>query len=316
VEHPLNTRNVLSITYAGNHGFNEPMTNSTLDNFLQNPSKFPAGYLNLPLASPDPRFTSVSQVILKGYSNYNGLSFQLRHAYSHGFVGQVGYTWSHGLQLGTVYDPRNIDLGYSNTGIDNRHQFTSDLVWTMPKLNNKMLDQAVGGWTIGAKVFAYSGRPFSVTNGQIAGQIGTNFSGTFLADLKDASALYKNCPRSSVDTPCLSQSQFVVATTANPSLQQDYLNTPPNSFYGPGYFDIDSQVTKAIHFKERFKLEIGASAFNIMNHPNFGQPSGTVTSTTVGKISGTVSAPVSIYGSGQGAIVSGRVLVLTGKFTF
>jgi hypothetical protein len=29
-----------------------------------------------------------------------------------------------------------------------------------------------------------------------------------------------------------------------------------------------------------------------------------------------VSPPVSIYGSGQGAIVSGRVLVVTGKFSF
>jgi hypothetical protein len=316
IEHPINPRNVLSVTYAGNHGWNEPITNGTVDNFLQNPAKFPTGYLGLPTTSPDPRFSSVSQVLLAGYSNYNGLSVQLRHAYSWGFVGQVGYTWSHGLSLGGVYDPRNIDLGYSNTSIDNRHQMSSDLVWTMPKLKSNLLDRTIGGWTIAGKFFVYSGRPFSVTNGQIAAQISSNFSGTFLADLTDGSALYKNCGRDSVNTPCLSQSQFVVATTSNPSLQKDYGNIPPNSFYGPGYFDIDSQVTKAVRIRERMKLEIGASAYNIMNHPNFGQPSGTVTSTAVGKISSTVSPPVSIYGSGQGAIVSGRVLVLTGKFTF
>src|SRR6202035_1955577 len=114
--------------------------------------------------------------------------------------------------------------------LDNRHQFTADLVWTMPKLSNHLMEKAVGGWTVGGKGFAYSGRPFSVTNGQISAQVGTNFSGTFLADLVDTSALYKNCPRSSVDVPCLSQSQFVVATTSNPSLQQNYGNTPPNSF--------------------------------------------------------------------------------------
>ena len=316
IEHPLNARNVLSVTYAGNHGFNESITNGTLDNFLQNPAKFPAGYLGLPLAAPDPRFSSVSQVQLYGFSNYNGLSVQFRHAYGYGFVGQLGYTWSHGLQLGTVYDPRNLAYGYSNTGIDNRHQMTADLVWNEPKLHNNLLDKTIGGWTVGGKFFVYSGRPFSVTNGQIAAQISANFSGTFLADMVDYSALYKNCPRSAVDTPCLSQSQFVVATTANPSLQKDYGNTAPNDFYGPGYFDIDTTVSKAIRFKERFKFELGASAYNVMNHPNFGQPSGTVTSTTVGKISGTVSPPVSIYGSGQGAIVSGRVLVVTGKFTF
>ncbi len=316
IEHSLNTRNVLAITYSGNHGFNEPITNSTLDNFLQNPSKFPTGYLGLPLAAPDPRFTSVSQGTLIGYSNYNGLSIQLRHAYSHGFVGQIGYTWSHGLSLGGIYDPRNLNMGYSNTAIDNRHQLTSDLVWTMPKLTNHLLERAVGGWTVGGKFFVYSGRPFSVTDSQIAAQVGTNFSATYLADLTDFSAEYKNCGRNAVNVPCLSQSQFVVSTTASPALQTNYGNTPPNNFYGPGYFDIDGQVTKAIRFKERLKLEIGASALNVMNHPNFSTPSGTVTSTAVGKISGTVSQPVSIYGSGQGAIVSGRVIVVTGKFSF
>jgi hypothetical protein len=316
IEHPLNARNILSVTYSGNHGFNEPVTNGTLDNFLQNPAKFPAGYLDLPLASPDPRFTSVSQGTLIGYSNYNGLSVQLRHAYSYGLVGQIGYTWSHGLSLGSIYDPRNLNMGYSNTGIDNRHQLTSDLLWTMPKLKGNLLEKALGGWTVGGKFFVYSGRPFSVTDSQIASQVGTNFSATYLADLTDFSAEYKNCGRNSVNVPCLSQSQFVVSTTANPSLQTNYGNTPPNAFYSPGYFDIDGQITKAIRFKERLKLEIGASALNVMNHANFSTPSGTVTSTAVGKISGTVSQPVSIYGSGQGAIVSGRVIVVTAKFSF
>jgi hypothetical protein len=316
IEHPLNARNILSVTYSGNHGFNEPVTNGTLDNFLQNPAKFPAGYLDLPLASPDPRFTSVSQGTLIGYSNYNGLSVQLRHAYSYGLVGQIGYTWSHGLSLGSIYDPRNLNMGYSNTGIDNRHKLTSDLLWTMPKLKGNLLEKALGGWTVGGKFFVYSGRPFSVTDSQIASQVGTNFSATYLADLTDFSAEYKNCGRNSVNVPCLSQSQFVVSTTANPSLQTNYGNTPPNAFYSPGYFDIDGQITKAIRFKERLKLEIGASALNVMNHANFSTPSGTVTSTAVGKISGTVSQPVSIYGSGQGAIVSGRVIVVTAKFSF
>jgi hypothetical protein len=68
--------------------------------------------------------------------------------------------------------------------------------------------------------------------------------------------------------------------------------------------------------KERLKLEIGANIYNTLNHPNFGQPNGTATGATLGTITTTVSQPVSIYGSGQGAIVSGRVIVATAKFTF
>ncbi|MBZ5622593.1 MAG: carboxypeptidase regulatory-like domain-containing protein [Acidobacteriia bacterium] len=324
VEQPLGNHNVLAATYAGNHGYDETYNNQTLNNYNANPSKFPAGFLGLPTAAPDPRFAAVTQVLLSGYSNYDGLTLQLRHAFSLGFTGQLGYTWSHGLQLGGVYDPGNLNFGYSNSGLDTRHELTADLLWMMPKLRNNLLDRVVGGWTVGVKAFAFSGRPFSVTNGQLGGQIQANFSGTILADLVDPTALGRNCGSGAVNTPCLTQSQFLYTTTSacngstNGCLtaQNNYGNIPPNSFYGPGYFDIDTQVTKTIRIRERMNLQIGASAYNTLNHPNFGLPNGTATGATLGKITGTVSPPVSIYGSGQGAIVSGRVLVLTGKFNF
>ncbi|HJZ99065.1 MAG TPA: hypothetical protein VKE70_21290, partial [Candidatus Solibacter sp.] len=208
------------------------------------------------------------------------------------------------------------DFGYSNTNIDNRHQMTADLVWTMPRLKHSMLEKLVGGWTVGAKVFAYSGRPFSVTNSQLPGQIYANFGGTIYADLLDTSILGRKCGPSSVNTACFTQSQFVVATTNNPGLQTNYGNIPPNSFYGPAYFDIDSQITKTVRIRERMNFQIGASAINTLNHPNFNNPSGTVTSGALGTITGTVSQPVSIYGSGQGAIVSGRVITAVAKFVF
>jgi hypothetical protein len=286
----------------------------------------------LPLAAPDPRFTTVTQVLLSGYSNYDGLSVQLRHAFSYGFSWQMGYTWSHGLQYGyavssgsgAIYSLSNPGFGYTNSGLDNRHNFTADLLWMMPKLRSNLLDRVVGGWTVGVKAFAFTGRPFSVTNGSLGGQINANYSGTILADLVDPTALGKKCGSGAVNTPCLTQSQFIYTTTSacngatNGCLtaQSDYGNIPPNSFYGPGYFDIDTQVTKTIKIRERANLQIGAAAYNTLNHPNFGQPSGTATSASIGKITGTVSPPVSIYGSGQGAIVSGRILVLTGKFNF
>jgi len=316
VEQPLGTRNVLAATYSGNHGFNDSYSNSTVNDYIANASKFPTGFLGLPAVAPDPRFATVTQVLLSGYSNYDGLSLQFRHALSYGFMGQMGWTWSHGLDLLGVYNPQNLAFGYSNSGLDNRHNLTADLIWNMPRLKNALLEHVVGGWTVGVKLYAFTGRPFSVTNGQLGGQIGGTFSGTILADLYDSTALGKHCTSAAVNTPCLTQSQFVVTSTSNLTAQNNWGNTAPSDYYGPGFFDIDTQVTKAVRFRERMRLEIGASAYNTLNHPNFGNPSGTATSATLGTISGTQSPPVSIYGSGQGAIVSGRVLVLTGKFIF
>jgi hypothetical protein len=315
IEQPLGNHNVLALTYAGNHGSNESISNGTLNNYLSSPAKFVTGFLGLPTAAPDPRFNAITQVQLIGINNYNGLSVQLRHTYSYGFQGQLGYTWSHGLAQTAIYDPNNLSYGYSNSALDNRHQLTADLIWNMPKLKNGLLERAAGGWTIGLKLFAYTGRPFTVSNGQLGGQINANFSGTILSDLLDPTALGKHCDTGAILTPCLTQSQFV-QTSSNLSAQNNYGNIPPNAFYGPGYFDVDTMVTKTVRVRERMNFQIGASMYNVMNHPNFGQPNGTSTGATLGTITGTVSQPVSIYGSGQGAIVSGRVIVATAKFTF
>jgi hypothetical protein len=69
-------------------------------------------------------------------------------------------------------------------------------------------------------------------------------------------------------------------------------------------------VTESTHF------EIGADAYNLLNHPNFGLPNGDVNSGNFGLITSTQASPTSIYGTGQGAAVSGRVVVVFGKFVF
>ncbi len=58
-----------------------------------------------------------------------------------------------------------------------------------------------------------------------------------------------------------------------PSLQETgYGNVARNSFYGPGYFDIDATLFKNFPIRERMKLSVGAQAFNLMNHPQLRYP--------------------------------------------
>jgi hypothetical protein len=87
-------------------------------------------------------------------------------------------------------------------------------------------------------------------------------------------------------------------------------------FRGTGYFDTDMQVTKNIPIRERVKFGFGVQMYNLFNHPNFANPSGSVTSSALGTISSTVVPPTSIYGSFQSGTVSGRVIVVAGKLTF
>jgi hypothetical protein len=121
-----------------------------------------------------------------------------------------------------------------------------------------------------------------------------------------------------VKTPCLSTSEFNLATaTATTPAQKDWGNTKPNSFRGPGFASISAQLGKEIRVTESTRFEVGADAYNLLNHANFGIPNADVNKgQTLGTVTTDVSVPTSIYGTGQGAIVSGRVLVVYGKFVF
>ena len=240
IEQPLGPHDVLAVNYSGNHGYDQPLTNAAANAFIGTPSRYPNGFGGLPASAPDPRFQGVTQVYTSGYSNYNGLTAQLRHAFHHGFQGQLFYTWSHALQLGTVYDPKNLSFGYGDTSFDTRHNFTADVIWTSPRWSKRALQSTLGGWTIGTKLYAYSGRPFTVTNSQIPGLLSPSFGGTVLADVLDPSIIGRTC--TDVNTRCFTAAQFAGNS------QRDFGNTSPNGFRGPGFFNIATQVTKAIPY--------------------------------------------------------------------
>jgi hypothetical protein len=164
----------------------------------------------------------------------------------------------------------------------------------------------------------YSGCPFSVTNGGINGTtagLSSTFSGSILADVVHTNVIGRHCSRASVNlsghTPCLATSDFSTA-----AVQADFGNVKPNSFRGPGYFSIAAQLSRSIKVTESTHFELGADTYNLFNHPNFSLPSSDVNSGNFGLITSTQSSPTSIYGTGQGSAVSGRVLVLFGKFIF
>jgi hypothetical protein len=322
IEHQFTAHNVFSINYVGNHGYNLAETvNANMFASAAGVKTYNGTYAGLPTAAPDARFVTVTQYYNNGVSNYNGLTLQYRHSFSYGFTGQLHYTWSHTLGTVAYYNPFNINTGYGSLGFDNRHQMAGDLVWVQPhKFENKIVNALASDWTLGTKMYLYSGAPFSVTDSKIPAQV--NSAGgvlTPLADLLVPSAVNANCGRAAVTAPCLTKSEFATYATASGSgtaIQNDWGNTAPDSFRGPGYFDIDAQISRSFRFKEKMSLTLGIQAYNVLNHANFANPSGTLSSGALGTITTTLGPPTSIYGTGQGASVSGRLAVLSGRFTF
>ncbi|MGB6831111.1 MAG: hypothetical protein WBE41_23900, partial [Terracidiphilus sp.] len=90
-----------------------------------------------------------------------------------------------------------------------------------------------------------------------------------------------------------------------------------NQFLGPHYFDTDFGVVKSFPLGfENANFKFGAQLFNILNHPNFGQPNGDVNSGGFGTITNMANPPTSIFGSFLGGDASPRIVQFKGVITF
>jgi hypothetical protein len=77
---------------------------------------------------------------------------------------------------------------------------------------------------------------------------------------------------------------------------------------GPRFADVDLSGEKDTKLFEGLNFKLRVDAFDILNHPNFGQPSGNTQSSTFGQISSTR------FATSDGG--SSRQLQISGKFVF
>ena len=327
VQQQIGTRYMFSANYVGNHGFDEISANSFQNAFS------PKNFAGLPLTQPDPRFGQIRELNNTSWSNYNGLVTSFRWRISNEFTGLFSYTWSHALDtcsngclerfnafspapgIRAQVSPFGQDgLNYSNADYDIRHGLNANYVYTVPTsyFHNSFLQRALGNWVVAGTVYFHTGYPFTVQNTSvrtaqsIGGATGL-LTQYFIADYLGTG--YPSCGTPNV--ACMSTSMF--ATAAN---QHDFGNIPRNSFRGPGYFDTDMNVSKIFAIHERYRFQIGAYFYNLLNHPNFANPNNNVAVGTFGQTLQTVSPPSSPYGAFQGSAVSGRVIQTQVKFTF
>jgi len=57
-----------------------------------------------------------------------------------------------------------------------------------------------------------------------------------------------------------------------------------DSLLSPGYTDVDFSLMRNFMFREHYNAQFRAEAFNVLNHPNFGQPDATLEDANFGRI--------------------------------
>jgi hypothetical protein len=332
VQKQIGASTAFQVNYVGNHGSQILYTNDWLNSY--DPFDLYGGLV--PFNAPVANYGTVSQVQNGANSNYNGVTFTIRHQFAHWLTGHLNYTYSHNLDdvsnggLFTYGDsilsqicPGSLgQCNYGNTDYDIRHLINGDFVVNPTfHVENSILKQVVNGWQLGSKFMWRTGLPFSVGDDNWQGAIFNGGSTIFAQPIAGTAGQPGSCGRGNASvfgtaTPCLNAAGFVDSASASFEGYTSFSNQGRNQYRGPHYFDMDMALFKTFDIREKLKLGIGAQAFNVFNHPNFGLPDGAIGDSTFGQIGGMTGTPTSPYGNFLGFDSSIRVVQLSAKVQF
>jgi hypothetical protein len=337
VQQAIDSKSRITVAYVGHHGYHEGFPNGTL-NASTGPSSLGAGFgsalTGYPTATPDPRFGGFTEWNSGAVSNNNELTATYTRRMTAGFVVNANYTWAHAIDeisnggllnlaaqgnlLGQI-NPLSLRANnYGNADYDIRNQFNANWVWTEPyHFNNRAANGILGGWVFSENFITRSGLPFTVTDGTTAiGNAGTGVN-------TPAQLTSLNAQQSCVNghSQCFNSADFESANNLGlfPTQRR-------NQFRGPGFFNSDFTFGKNFHVSERIRLTMGASIYNIFNHPNFQPPNSTWVGSSCstgaplggscGQVDGQAAPPTGPYGSFFNGLPAGRVGQIQAKVVF
>lgn len=295
-----------------------------------NASVCPAGFT--PNTRLNCQYSNINTRGNGGYSNYNGVttSLESNNFLKTGAYITARYTYSvakdnlsttfsdaaNNFNLGLT-DPFNPSYDYGYADFDARHRFVSSFVWNLPTekyLSNGFAKHLLGGWTLNGIFLAASGAPFTIydcTNASETTCIRLKPTGNI--DFGKPSTIRSNGVNTFIWTD-LSKQTASTFTDASGGTEVGPFPTdvaPRNAFRGPGYWNFDFGIVKAIRFTERYNLQLRMEMIDAFNHSIYLLNPGTV------DFSSGNAVTVSKQGSGSSRNTpSNRTIQLSAKFNF
>ncbi|HEY4379421.1 MAG TPA: TonB-dependent receptor [Acidobacteriaceae bacterium] len=227
---------------------------------------------------------------LEGSNNYNSLQVSYQKFLSNNGTSLIAnYTWSRLLGYGSDSTLFN-SLGYraplvpgaymkkeyGNLGFESENVFHLGAVWKLPMgrgrrfLNHPgVLEVALGGWNASGILTYQSGQAVTV-----GCTVTTSNTGGCYA-LPQTGQQYNNAHTL---THWINSAAFSNPSPAALIGQSDLtpLGSAPAQAFGPTFHRADLGIEKIFHISDAMAFQFRAEAFNLTNHPNFGQP-GTLT---------------------------------------
>ena len=220
------------------------------------------------------------------HSSYNSLQMKFQQRFSNGFTVLSSYSYAKSIDNGSSLrviiasnDARNPADQSDVRGLsafDFRQRWATSFLYEVPvgkgrhylSNANRLVDGILGGWQLGGILTLQSGLPFSPNCTSEA----VFQNGWTLGD--DPAACFPNATGVNPNSGTGIHTQKDWFNTAAFVNQTPYSagNAGRDTIIGPGITEMDASAIKFFPITERYRLEFRAEAFNVANHPIWGQP--------------------------------------------
>jgi len=246
---------------------------------------------------PFPNIGGFSAITMAGHSSYNGLQITARRDYTTNLAFVVNYTWSKAIDDGdglfSFSQPEGLNVGqfpqlFRNldravSAFNRPNSFTSAIIYRTSKgprwLRNIEFDPILT---------ARDGLPITINQNttsaaasQIRPDVVNNTSIYVSNPYPNGTGIQYLLPVNATNFPLGPVGPLFTGTGTKRTLvlPAGIGTLGRNSVQTPGELDLDMAVGRKFPIGERFKLELRAEAFNILNHTNFDAPNTSLTVT-------------------------------------
>lgn len=237
-------------------------------------------------ARPYAAFNQILENKSNGTASYNSLQASFERHMSHGLQVQSSFTWSKSIDVasssnvsfGKPYlgNPFNMKWNRGNSTMSMPWNWVTNFIYQSPsfKEKGKLIEETVGGWEFSSILTYQSGNPFSVFAS------GSNWNQNDSGSLQylDRADVVDGQPRnvgkgSHWDWATVGKGYFNTAAFTN-NAAGSFGDSGKNIMYGPREFTADAAIMKSWSLVGGTKLQFRWEAFNVTNHPSFGNPTG------------------------------------------
>lgn len=277
-EQALGKPQVLSISYIGSHGARLLKLDEVLGSTAGNPN------------------ASAFLLTENGLtSDYNSLQIQFRRRLTNGFTALASYTWSHCSDYGSqdyFYAYQRGDCDF-----DIRDNVSAALSYDLPKAGpvGGIRGALIRNWGVDARFSGRTAFPVTLSGDPVVDPASGRFYYPGL-NLVPGQPIYiygSLCAETyNNGLPCPNGRAANPNAFAVPAIGLG--DAPRNFVRGFGAWQLDTAVRREFHVYDRLRLQVRGEAFNVFNHPNFGEINPNLGQANFGQATGTLASTLGI----------------------